>query len=193
MIRSVKGVGYCSDTSLTARINGRITKPYQKWVSMLERTTSEAYMTKYPTYRDVTVVVDWYDYSNFKNWYDSQFKEDDWELDKDISQPESKQYGPMSCCLIPKDLNYLLVGNPGTVYDLPRGVTFHKGVGKFYAQCNLGDGKLFRKYFEKVDDAVAEYLRVKASVIKSKIEKYSNVVRDDVIEALERRVKEMIG
>ena len=137
----MKGVGYCSDPTLTARIDGVIVESYQKWVSMLDRVYSDKYHAKFPTYKDVLVAKEWHDYAVFKDLFDSyQYKSSGWELDKDLIFPDMKLYSPETCSIIPKEINYLLAKGCGKSKhsELPVGVTFHKRVGKYYMQCCIG-------------------------------------------------------
>ena len=58
---------------------------------------SENFDGKHPSYKDVTVCEEWWNYQNFAKWYnDHKYNiEDDFLcIDKDILYPESKIYSP---------------------------------------------------------------------------------------------------
>lgn len=176
MIRSVKGVGYCTDPTLKAtESKGVQYESYQKWVSMLTRVHDDKYLSKHPSYRNVTICKEWYDYANFKRWFDSvTFKEKGWELDKDLKVIGSEIYSPDTCSFVPKNINYLLLDSGKTIYtDLPKGVTYHKRVGKYYMQCQIADGKYKKQYFETIELALNAYMKLKASVIRERVNSYN--------------------
>lgn len=176
MIRSVKGVGYCTDPTLKAmESKGVQYESYQKWVSMLTRVHDEKYLSRFPTYRNVSICEEWYDYSNFKRWFDSvTFREKGWQLDKDLKVNGSKIYSPDNCSFVPRDINSILLDTGKTIHtELPKGVTYHSRVGKYYMQCQIGDGKYKKAYFETIDAALNYYLKVKASVIRERALSYN--------------------
>ena len=176
MIKSVKGGGYCSDSTLTARDkNGHIIESYQKWVNMLTRCYCEKYKSRFPTYEQTHVAKEWLDYKNFKVWFDNyEYKEEGWELDKDLLTGCSTIYSPESCTLVPKDINYLLLDRGKILYtDLPKGVTYHKRVGKYYVQCCLGGGLYYKKYCSTVHEAILSYNKIKSKTIIDRVNKYN--------------------
>lgn len=189
MIKSVRGVGYCSDSTLTARVGGNITECYQKWVSMLTRAYCPKYQKRFPTYTGVEVCKDWLDFKNFKSWFDNyKYRSMGWELDKDLVG-DGTLYSPETCCFLPKHLNYLLLEGQGkSVYkELPKGVTFHKRVNRYYVQCSLGNGSYKRVYCDTVEDALDAYNQIKVSVIQDCVSNYSSDLDPRVIETLSNR------
>lgn len=94
---SVYGVGCLGEGDFVTSANGKHTKEYRLWKSMLER----CYSGKYPTYANVTVCNRWLVYANFLEdlplienydlWLNSEEK---MSLDKDLKQVgvENKVY-----------------------------------------------------------------------------------------------------
>jgi len=76
---------------------------------MLQRCYDSDYYLRCPTYKDVTVCIDWHDFQVFGDWYDEQYKEDGWRLDKDLLGVDEEIYSPETCVFIPKELNNLFI------------------------------------------------------------------------------------
>ena len=78
-------------------------KSFQDWKNMLRRCYSKG-----GEYVGVTTVCDeWKVYSNFKDWFDVNYRNNCW-LDKDLSG--GKRYSPDNCIYISKELNKFLIG-----------------------------------------------------------------------------------
>lgn len=91
------------------RINGKQKRVwscpfYIKWRAMLERCYSDLYHDRKPTYTECTVIPQWFTFSSFKTWMQTQHWEGK-ELDKDILFPGNKVYGPDTCVFVGKRLN----------------------------------------------------------------------------------------
>jgi hypothetical protein len=70
---------------------------------MLKRA-SAAYQETHPSYKGVSVCVEWHSLSAFKAWMQQQ----DWEgkqLDKDILVPGNKLYSPETCAFVTLETN----------------------------------------------------------------------------------------
>lgn len=114
---------------------------YVKWSSMLGRCYSPSVQLKQSTYIGCTVVEEWYRFSIFKAWMETQ----DWEgnnLDKDLLIHGNKIYGPKTCVFIDRKVNSFIVESGTKRGEWPIGVTFNKPTGKFMARCwNVTTGK----------------------------------------------------
>lgn len=99
---------------------------YKAWSAMLNRCYREPVLK---AYKDTTVCEEWYTFSNFKSWMETQ----DWEgkeLDKDLLT-DNNQYAPENCIFIPAWLNvYLVGGKPDHPTHLP-GITYNKVTGVY--------------------------------------------------------------
>ena len=125
----VFGVGINdADYVVYPTINGkRVACPfYFTWKSMLQRCYHKKFHKRYPTYIGCTVCEEWYVFSKFKKWMQSQ----DWEgnqLDKDLLVPGNKVYGPDTCLFITAQVNTLIkeFANPEEITDYKPGVSLH--------------------------------------------------------------------
>lgn len=107
---------------------------YQVWRDLITRCYSVKCQDRNPTYRECTVVEDWHQFSNFRNWMQAQ----DWqgkELDKDLINPSNSVYGPKDCIFISAKLNTFIVESAAIRGNWPLGVCWAKDKGKFKASC----------------------------------------------------------
>lgn len=129
--------GSCSDDK------GNSLPFYKTWTSMLYRCFSEKKQEERPTYKDCTVCNEWLLLSNFKKWYDSQYKEEGWHLDKDILVPNNKVYSPTTCRFVPSNINNLLIGRGRSRGKHLIGVSWHKDRRKY--QLSYGKSNVLQK------------------------------------------------
>lgn len=118
-------------------INGnKVSCPfYSKWYEMMRRCYSSRYHLQQPSYISVEVCEEWHTFSNFKSWMETQ----DWEgkqLDKDLLVEGNKLYSPDTCCFISQKLNCFIKDTYHSLTDTYRGISFHKRMGKYQAQCS---------------------------------------------------------
>ena len=85
--KSVYNVGYYGIGRFKAKINGKMTKVYILWSSMISR----CYNPQDKSYKQyggqgVKVCDEWKNYQNFCQWYENYqyYKKEDWVLDKDL-------------------------------------------------------------------------------------------------------------
>lgn len=135
---TVYGVGITGNKYIT-RVNNRNTKEYDAWLHMLRRCYDNKCKEEQPSYSDVVCCDEWLNYENFYEWLSSQDNFDKWvngyrwALDKDILVKGNKLYSPETCCLVPQNVNCLLLKRDSLRGDLPIGV---KRVGdKFESHC----------------------------------------------------------
>lgn len=102
-------------------INGKKTKIYAIWHSMVERCLHKGRFSpdsnKHQSYNDASICEEWLDYDTFYEWCISQENYDVWKdlprsaIDKDIKDYGNKLYCPGKCLLVPQVVNGLLVNN----------------------------------------------------------------------------------
>lgn len=109
---------------------------YHQWDNLLTRCYSESYKARQPTYVGVTVCNEWLTASNFVAWYKAQYKEEGWQLDKDLLFVGNKVYSPTTCIYVPKWLNSFTNDSGGSRGDCLIGVYWHKGAKKYMANCS---------------------------------------------------------
>lgn len=163
--------------------DGKPAIEYDVWKQMVERCFNEKLKQKYPTYKDCFLNPNWYNFQNFAKWYWSQkgANVDGWHLDKDLLQKGNKQYGPDTCCLIPKDLNRALMLSKRGDKESPVGT--HQRPNGAYVVGRVGDCG-YVGYFYSADEAFSAYKLAKENHLKVLAEKYKDVVEVRVYEAL---------
>ncbi len=129
---TVYGVGIAGNSPYK-----KISVGYTAWGDMLKR----CYVLEHKGYsryggRGVTVVDDWLYYDNFKLWWDEHYKGGNICLDKDILVQNCKEYSPANCCLLPEDLNKIVLTCNSRRGDYPVGVSKMKNTSFFRMRIN---------------------------------------------------------
>ena len=94
-------------------INGKATRAYQLWCSIINRCYNEKQLKKRPRYKKCRVSDRWLVFANFLEDlhlipnYELWLEDRDYELDKDILQPgyEFKVYSLETCMFVPSEVN----------------------------------------------------------------------------------------
>lgn len=111
-----------------AKPNGKMTKEYSTWKSMLHRCFDIKHKEKYIEYKDIICCEEWLLYENFYEWLHEQpnfnkwLNSKRWAIDKDILVKNNKIYSPETCCLVPQNVNSLFTNRNRLRGDLPIGV-----------------------------------------------------------------------
>lgn len=135
---SVYGVGI-TGLKYPRSFNCRITKEYNSWFNILQRSFSENEKNRSPYYKDVTCCEEWFLFENFYEWlhnqdnFDKWYSGKRWAIDKDIIVKGNKLYSPDTCCLVPQNVNCLLLKRDALRGEFPIGVK--KRGDKFEANC----------------------------------------------------------
>lgn len=185
-MKLVCGVGF-NDRTKPSFINGKNTKEYNCWTSMLSRCYLDKYKKRYPTYAECGVSENFKNYSYFYDWCHRQigFNMPDYNLDKDIIKIGNKIYSEDFCAFIPTAINCLLVRPRNKFNDLPTGVYFCKRTRKYRAQCNDGVGRVVKLgNFNTPEQAESVYLEFKKEIIMSVAVKYKGLVDNRVYDSL---------
>lgn len=182
---SVYGVGI-TGKKYPININCKPTREYSIWHSMLCRCFDERFKISQPAYKNTTCCNEWLNFEIFYEWLHSQENFDKWyngkwwALDKDILVDGNKIYSPETCCLVPQNVNCLLLKRKASRGDLPIGVG--KTGNKFQAVCsNPFTGKIDKlgKY-ETPEEAFYAYKYQRENYIKQVAEieyKAGNITR----------------
>ena len=140
------GVGFIPST-LKGKEHRRI-RAFISWKNMIRRIYN-GYGRFAKCYENCVICEEWLDYGVFKNWYENQrgcgLK---YELDKDLLG-NGKLYSPETCCLLPRELNSMIVSRVSKNRELPTGV---KRSGKrFFAQALIGTAEKTYIYLGNFD------------------------------------------
>lgn len=155
-----------------SRINGRITKEYNCWYSMLKRCYDKNFHKKEPTYLQCKVCEEWLCFENFYEWLHGQENFDillinnDLNLDKDILIKGNKIYSPDTCCLVPHCINMLFVKSNNIRGDLPIGVRQQKNDNRFEAYYSYMNKFHYLGRYNTSQDAFYAYRKSKENLIK---------------------------
>jgi|TARA_Y100000034_G_C6910629_1_gene425233 hypothetical protein len=171
--KSVYGVGYLGEGA--PKYVTKL-KSYWMWKNMLQRcyfTRSDSNNSKY--IEDVVVCEEWHCFHNFDKWFNENYPSDkkgiNFELDKDmhyiteVNYKGKKEYSPLTCVFLPKNVNNALVCIDKRLRNRESGV-FRKG--KKYKISMEKD-----IYFKFKEDAIKvkiteSYLKVKTLLVENK-------------------------
>lgn len=126
---SVYGIGITGN-KYPRSINCKVTKEYDAWIHILQRSFDDKCKAKQPTYNDVTCCKEWLNYENFYEWlhnqpnFDKWYNGKRWAIDKDILVKGNKIYSPETCCLIPQNVNCLFLKREAERGKYPIGVRY---------------------------------------------------------------------
>lgn len=184
MKKLIYGVGYNSQ-KLQVRFGNKTHPYYETWRGVLRRCYDEAAKLRNPTYINATVEEYLWDYSNFYNWVDNlEYREEGWQLDKDLLIKGNKHYSRDTCVFLPQNINKLLTKRQAKRGDLPIGVHYNKRDNLYQVSCNDIDGRLWHSYCKSVDEAFVRYKEKKESVIKYWAEQYKGRIDPRAYDAM---------
>lgn len=178
---SIYGVGYIGQGkySSSTKVNGKHTKYYMVWHSMMQRCYSKIAHVAQPTYAEVTVCKEWHNFQNFAAWYENNHDVQlvkDWQLDKDILAKGNKVYSSETCCLIPREINILFTNKVNSIVC--------SGKNRRYSiQITMG-GQKHTGTYNTLEEASEKCFRIKESHIKVLAEKYRLTIPEEVYNAL---------
>lgn len=163
-------------------------RSYFIWKDMFKRCYDLKYLAKFNTYIGCCVCNEWYNYQVFAKWYEENYYELNGEitqLDKDILIKGNKIYSPKTCCFIPHEINYLLLGRDKRRGEYPIGVYLHSDGDKYVAQCHdISKKPRYLGRFNTVEEAFKVYKEYKEKIIKQVADKYYGLIPDKVYQAL---------
>lgn len=174
-----------------AVVNGKLTKAYTAWTSMLRRCHCPKALSRDPTYIGCSVCAEWLHFPTFEEWFNKNHIEG-WHLDKDLLITGNKVYGPETSVFTPRSINVLFNDHGRARGDYPIGVTFYKRDGKFKAQLNI-DGKLKHLgYFDSPYEAHLVYLIAKKANVLRMANEWRDKISDKLYDALIRKANDLI-
>lgn len=181
---SVRGVGFVGVGNYSPKTHTEI---YNAWQGIIQRCFDDKLKERYPKYKDVSLDNEWHNFQNFAKWYEEETKNraDDevWQVDKDFSR--AKLYGPKTCVVVPKILNFLIVSHDNKRGEYPIGVTYRQETGKYRSRCQVGSGvPATVGEFETVEEAFQAYKVFKENRIKTVIEDYKQQLSERALDIL---------
>lgn len=168
---AIYGVGFCDIKHSVTLDNGSIMPSYNTWHDMLKRCYSEKLHKKEPTYIGCSVCNEWKYFSNFKDWFDSNYVEG-YSLDKDILIKGNKVYSPSTCCFIPRGLNSLLTNRRNHRGKYPLGVSKASYSDNYEAAVYKSGKRVHIGTFKTIEEAFGAYKQIKEAYIKEVANEY---------------------
>jgi len=180
--RSVLGVGYFGVGKYKSSENGKHTKAYSAWMSMMKRCYSYKSIIRNPTYSDVKVCEEWHNFQNFAKWFYDNYV-DGYELDKDLLSGESKIYSPETCIFIPHQLNSFLTTNiQSSNTSGNSGVYWDKNCKRWRSSISI-DGTKYERLgsFKEKGDAIKAYNEKRKQMANIWKERMAGILPEDVV------------
>lgn len=174
------GIGYRGSADVDCK-----EESYLRWHDMMNRSYNEKFLERQPQYKGGGVCEEWWNYSNFKVWYDkSKIIGMSLDLDKDILFKGNKIYSPETVSLVPHEINTLFVNGKKGRGDCPVGVHFDKSKGKYRAVMSFMGKSKKLGIFDSMDIAFSKYKKEKEDFIKKLAEQYREKIPYKVYEAM---------
>lgn len=192
--KEVLGVGYYGQGKYKSRgKDGKQTRAYTTWKSMLIRCYDPYYLDKHPSYRDCMVCEEWHNFQNFARWFEKNYYEIENEkmcLDKDILYKNNKMYSPETCVFVPQRINKLFTKRQNHRGKYLIGISCHKRDNVLNVSCNiyengkkktihLGSFPLNRPF-----QAFYCYKIFKENYIKQVADEYKDLIPEKLYEAM---------
>ena len=180
-------VGYLGEGKYKAWENGKDTRVYKTWHSMLNRCYDEKFHEKRPTYKDCEVDKYWLNFQNFGKWYEENYYEIEGEtmtLDKDILTKHNKIYSPETCIFVPQTINLLFVKCDKSRGEYPIGVNPHGN--KFRVRCCLINPKTGKSKYKHLGlyDTQEKAFEIYKYYKEKNIKEVADYYKDEIPERL---------
>ena len=180
----VYGVGYTGEGKYKA-IDYISSENYYRWKTMVSRGYNKKYKEKHPTYKDITVCEEWYNFQNFAEWFEDNYNPhtmQGWHLDKDILVKGNKVYSPETCCFVPQEVNTLVIKNSVNSSGLPLGVYINGK--KYFSKMNKEGKTIYLGTFKTVEETFQVYKIAKEDWIKKVADKWKPLIEPRVYQAM---------
>lgn len=192
---SVFNIGYIGQGKYMVGKNGKHTKVYECWSSLLERCYDAYKLNKEPTYIDYYVCDEWLNFQNFAKWYYQNYYEIEnqkMHLDKDILCKGNKIYSPKTCIFVPQRINNLFVNQMRQRGQYPIGVKYHSRDNVLEVSCSILEKEsnkrkniyLGRFPLDKPFQAFTTYKNFKENYIKQVADEYKKLIPSKLYEAM---------
>lgn len=189
--KRVYGIGYIGVGNYKVSENGKSTKIYSTWNSMLKRCYDEKYQEKYPTYKECVVCDEWHNFQNFAKWYEENYYEVEGQrmnLDKDILVKHNKIYSSETCIFVPQTINKLFVKRDGKRGDSVIGTSPKDG--KYQVNCQIFNPETEKSkqeylgFYDTQEKAFEIYKYYKEKNIKQVADYYKSLIPQKLYDAL---------
>ena len=133
----IYGVGVYKKGKFKSWENGKITKEYNSWRSMMERCYDPAAHEIRPTYIGCSVCPDWLCFQAFAEWYHANYPQDgeSYQLDKNLKVIGNKVYSPDTCLFTSDGVSNFISDNGSIRGRHMIGVYWDGSRDKYMASC----------------------------------------------------------
>lgn len=162
------------------------TKEYELWQGVISRCYSDSFQRKRPSYIGCSASENFKSFSYFYDWCHRQvgFGNSGWQLDKDLLFKGNRVYSEDNCIFIPIEINNLFGKQAKSKTNLPVGVIFHKGMGKFASKVKCNSKDVYLGYFDNPEDAFNAYRDRKKIIITNMANKWKDQIDPRAYEAM---------
>lgn len=182
---SVRGKGFIGVGDFKAYHNKKVTDEYKRWSSMFRRCYSKIEEKRRSSYSDCEVHEDWFDFQNFASWLTAnKYYKDDYQLDKDLLVLGNKVYSAETCCLVPTQINNLLLDKKSKPKELPIGAKEDGRSGRFVAAMSINAQNHHIGSFDTPKAAHKAYVAAKELHVKRIAKEWQGRIDERVYEAL---------
>lgn len=148
---------------------------YKVWYNMIYRCQHSK------GYEDVRVCDEWCNFSVFLKWYNNQYKEEGWHLDKDILSKNSRTYSPQTCCFLPPELNTFF-----EKFKKAKGFSYNKRRKKYEAYCRDRGKYVHLGMFTTPAEARLAYIDYKRNLLEELVKPYLTTISVELYNAMKR-------
>lgn len=182
---SVRGRGFMGTGKFSAYCDGKVTDEYKKWSSMFRRCYSEIDAKDRRHYSDCEVHEDWFNFQEFALWLtkNENYKLE-YHLDKDLIFLGNRVYSSEACCLVPIEINNLLLDPKSKSRKLPLGVKVDGRSGRFIASMRMSSKNQHIGSFSDPQEAHQAYVSAKEAYVKEVAHKWRGRIDERVYDAL---------
>ena len=185
--RNLYNVGYLGQGKYKTRENGKLTKCYKDYSDMMARCYNKERMKEHLTYEQCFVNKEAHCFQDFAEWWHNNYYEIEGEqmaIDKDILCKGNKEYSFDKMIFVPQRINTLFVKADALRGDLPIGVCYEKKVGRYRADCNTTNGRIFLGYYNSPEEAFLVYKEFKEAYIKEVADEYKDKIPKRLYDAM---------
>ena len=185
MSKLTYGIGFNLQGKYAPYVSRRATEAYVVWRDMMKRCYSSKYHKGKPTYINCEVDAIWHNFQNFAEWYyNHEYSDMGYQLDKDILAAENNVYSPETCCFVPREINMLIVDYSRARGIYPQGVYLHKASGNYMSSIRASGERVHLGCFDCPNKAHQVYKIAKEAYVKEKALEWQDRIACNVFEAL---------
>jgi hypothetical protein len=159
---------------------------HSRWSNMIYRCYSKSTNKKQPTYKDIKVCEEWYNFQNYAHWCEENWKswmDNTWHLDKDIICKNCGTYSPENCGFVPNEINVLFTKRQNHRGDCLIG-THKSSKNRWRATISKKGEVVYLGVFDNQKEAFEAYKVAKEEYIKEVADEWKNLISKEVYDAM---------